>query len=239
MDDRLLLIEQAQTGDKAAKELVVSSNLGLVWSIVKRFTGRGYDAEDLFQLGCIGLIKAIDRFDNGFGVQFSTYAVPMITGEIKRFLRDDGMVKVSRSMKELAYTARKKAEEFQGKEGREPTIEELSALIGVSREDLAVAMESGAEVESLQQVIYQGDGQAITRMDRLEQERDEQSALVDRITIYQLIEELEESEQKLIVLRFFLDQTQNQIASVMGISQVQVSRMEKRILKKMREKIVT
>lgn len=239
MEDRLQLIEQAQAGDKTARELVVSTNLGLVWSIVKRFTGRGYDAEDLFQLGCIGLIKAVDRFDNSFGVQFSTYAVPMITGEIKRFLRDDGMVKVSRSMKELSFAAKKKVEEFQSQEGREPTIEELSSLVGVSREELAAAMESGAEVESLQQVIYQGDGQAITRMDHLEQDRDEQAELVDRMTVYQLVEELEENEQKLIILRFFLEQTQNQIAATLGISQVQVSRMEKRILKKMREKIIT
>ncbi|MBQ7433878.1 MAG: SigF/SigG family RNA polymerase sporulation sigma factor [Lachnospiraceae bacterium] len=238
MEEKLLLIEQAQAGDKNARDQVISGNLGLVWSIVRRFTGRGYEADDLFQLGCIGLIKAIDRFDSGFGVQFSTYAVPMITGEIKRFLRDDGMVKVSRSMKELAILARRKTEEFQKKEGRDPTIEELASAVGVEREELSAALESAAEVESLQQVIYQGDGGAITRMDRLEQEQDEQETLINRMTVYQLIAGLEDREQKLIVMRFFLDKTQTQVAMVLGMSQVQVSRMEKRILKKMRERMV-
>ncbi len=238
MEEKLLLIEQAQAGDKNARDQVISGNLGLVWSIVRRFTGRGYEADDLFQLGCIGLIKAIDRFDSGFGVQFSTYAVPMITGEIKRFLRDDGMVKVSRSMKELAILARRKTEEFQKKQGRDPTIEELASAVGVEREELSAALESAAEVESLQQVIYQGDGGAITRMDRLEQEQDEQETLINRMTVYQLIAGLEDREQKLIVMRFFLDKTQTQVAMVLGMSQVQVSRMEKRILKKMRECMV-
>ena len=238
MEEKLLLIEQAQAGDKNARDQVISGNLGLVWSIVRRFTGRGYEADDLFQLGCIGLIKAIDRFDSGFGVQFSTYAVPMITGEIKRFLRDDGMVKVSRSMKELAILARRKTEEFQKKQGRDPTIEELASAVGVEREELSAALESAAEVESLQQVIYQGDGGAITRMDRLGQEQDEQETLINRMTVYQLIAGLEDREQKLIVMRFFLDKTQTQVAMVLGMSQVQVSRMEKRILKKMRECMV-
>ena len=238
MEEKLLLIEQAQAGDKNARDQVISGNLGLVWSIVRRFTGRGYEADDLFQLGCIGLIKAIDRFDSGFGVQFSTYAVPMITGEIKRFLRDDGMVKVSRSIKELAILARRKTEEFQKKQGRDPTIEELASAVGVEREELSAALESAAEVESLQQVIYQGDGGAITRMDRLEQEQDEQETLINRMTVYQLIAGLEDREQKLIVMRFFLDKTQTQVAMVLGMSQVQVSRMEKRILKKMRECMV-
>lgn len=237
MEEKLLLIRQAQAGDKAARELVVSSNLGLVWSIVRRFTGRGYEPEDLFQIGCIGLIKSMDRFDTELGVQFSTYAVPMITGEIKRFLRDDGMVKVSRSMKELAAAARQRTESFQKKEGREPTIEELAREIGVEREELAAALESSAEVESLQEVIYQGDSGSITRMDRLEQQGDEQEALVNSMTVSQLVSSLEDKEQTLIVLRFFLEKTQTQVAGVLGISQVQVSRMEKRILKKMREKM--
>lgn len=237
MEEKLLQIKQAQAGDKEARDQVINGNLGLVWSIVRRFTGRGYEPDDLFQLGCIGLIKAIDRFDSDFGVQFSTYAVPMITGEIRRFLRDDGMVKVSRSMKELAILAKKKTEEFQKEQGRDPTIEELAKTVGVEREEVAAALESAAEVESLQQVIYQGDGSAITRMDRLEQEKDEQELLINRMTVYQLIAGLEDKEQKLIVMRFFLEKTQTQVAMILGMSQVQVSRMEKRILKKMRERM--
>lgn len=238
MDDTILLIQKAHQGDKAARDSLVESNVGLVWSIVRRFTGRGYEMEDLFQIGVIGLMKAIDKFDDTFEVRFSTYAVPMITGEIKRFLRDDGMIKVSRCMKEMAVKARVSRESLQRVHGREPTLEEIARDIGATSEELAAALESGAEVESLYQVIYQGDGSSITLMDKLEQEGEETETLLNHMTIQKLMGELGENEKKLIVLRYFGGWTQVQVAKEMGISQVQVSRMEKKILNQMRAKIM-
>lgn len=237
MDETIRLIEEAHNGDKSARDRLVEENLGLIWSIVRRFTGRGQELDDLFQIGSIGLMKAIDKFDTSFGVRFSTYAVPMIAGEIKRFLRDDGMIKVSRSLKELAIKARSTKESLNSRFGREPTLDEIAEEIGISREELAAAMESGAEVESLSQTIYQGDGSAITLMDKIEKDQNENEELINRMVLKQLMKELEPEERKIITLRYFYDQTQTQIAQCMGISQVQVSRLEKRILKQMREKI--
>ncbi len=237
MDETIRLIEEAHNGDKTARDRLVEENLGLIWSIIRRFTGRGQELDDLFQIGSIGLMKAIDKFDTSFGVRFSTYAVPMITGEIKRFLRNDGMIKVSRSLKEIAIKARSTKESLNSRFGREPTLDEIAEEIGISREELAAAMESGAEVESLSQTIYQGDGNAISLMDKLEKDQNENEELINRMVLKQLMKELEPEERKIITLRYFYDQTQTQIAQCMGISQVQVSRLEKRILKQMREKI--
>ena len=155
MDETLILIGKAHQGDKVARDLLVEQNTGLVWSIVRRFLNRGVEAEDLFQIGSIGLMKAIDKFDTSYEVRFSTYAVPMITGEIKRFLRDDGMLKVSRSMKETAGKGYAAREQLERKLGREPSLMEIADEIGVTPEELAMAMESGAEIESLQKTIYQ------------------------------------------------------------------------------------
>lgn len=237
MEHTMELIEAAHKGDKQARDQLVEENLGLIWSIVRRFTGRGQELEDLFQIGSIGLIKAIDRFDTNFEVKFSTYAVPMITGEIKRFLRDDGMIKVSRTLKEIAMKAKLKKEELNYQYGREPTLDEIANEIGITREELAEALESSAEVESLQQTIYQGDGNAITLMDKLEQQKNANEEIINRMVLKQIIKELPQEEQKIIRLRYFYDQTQTQIAKCMGISQVQVSRLEKKILKTMREKM--
>lgn len=235
--DTLELIERSKQGDKAARDMVVTKNIGLVWSIVRRFTGRGHELEDLFQIGCIGLIKAIDKFDPSFEVKFSTYAVPMITGEIKRFLRDDGMVKVSRSLKETAAKVRNATEQLSSQYEREPTIEELSQELGISTEDIILAMESNAEVESLYKTIYQGDGNAIYLIDKLEQDKDENENMIDQIALREIIATLDEKERNLIELRYFRDKTQTDIAKEMGISQVQVSRLEKKILKVMRERM--
>ena len=161
MDQTLRLIERSHQGDKDAREELVEKNMGLVYSIVRRFAGRGHEMEDLVQIGSIGLIKAIDKFDMSYDVKFSTYAVPMIAGEIKRFLRDDGMIKVSRTLKETACKAYMTKEALEKRMGREPTVEEISMEIGATREDIILAMESAAEVESLYQTIYQGDGNAI------------------------------------------------------------------------------
>lgn len=241
MDETMVLIEKSHHGDKKAREQLVEENMGLVWSIVKRFAGRGTDMEDLFQIGAMGLIKAIDKFDTSFEVRFSTYAVPMIAGEIKRFLRDDGIVKVSRTLKENCWKIRKETEQFRQQEGREPTLEELSRLTGLEREEIAMALESSAEVESIYKTIPQKDGSEICLLDRMESQnqREGMQALLNRVVLEQLLSELPDTERRLIIMRYLQDKTQSEVARVMGVSQVQVSRLEKKILKQMREKLVS
>lgn len=237
MEDTLVLIEKAHGGDKEARETLVEENMGLVYTIVRRFAGRGHEMEDLVQIGSIGLIKAIDKFDTSFEVKFSTYAVPMIAGEIKRFLRDDGMIKVSRSLKETAGKAYMMREILEKKNGREPTLEEISAEIGATREDIVLAMESAAEVESLHKTIYQGDGNAISLMDKLEEQSNPNEELLNHMLLRGLLEGLPREERTLLELRYFEEKTQTEVAKALGISQVQVSRYEKKILKKLRGKI--
>lgn len=234
MDRTLTLLEMSHKGDKQARETLVEENMGLVYSIVRRFGGRGYEMEDLVQIGCIGLLKAIDKFDLCFEVKFSTYAVPMISGEIKRFLRDDGMIKVSRTLKETAAKAYMAKESLEKKHGREVTVEEISQEIKAAREDIVLAMESAAEVESLYKTVYQGDGNAICLMDRLEEEGNPNEALLNHMVLDELLGRLEEEERTLIRLRYFEEKTQVQVAAQMGMTQVQVSRFEKKILKKLR-----
>lgn len=236
MDHTIALIKRSHEGDKEAKEQLVEENVGLVWCVVKRFYGRGVETEDLFQIGSIGLLKAIDKFELSYDVKFSTYAVPMIVGEIKRFLRDDGMIKVSRSLKEIAGKAYRAAELLEKKLGREATISEISDEIGVSVEELAMAMESGAQVESLQQIVYHGDNNDISLIDRVEVEENRSEKIVDKIFLADILQNLDKEDRELLYKRYFQDKTQSVIAGEMGISQVQVSRLEKRILKKIREK---
>lgn len=218
-----------------ARSRLVEENVGLIWSVVRRFQGRGYEKEDLFQIGSIGLLKCIDHFDLEREVKFSTYAVPLIVGEIKRFLRDDGMVKVSRSLKEMNYKIKKETEQYQKEFHRDPTLEEISVTLQVEEEDILMAMESGQEVASLHQVIYQSDGDEIHLEDKIEQREDEIERATDRMYIKQLLGKLPEQEKMLIEMRYFQNQTQSAVAKVLGISQVQVSRMEKKILKKLRQ----
>ncbi|MSS63517.1 RNA polymerase sporulation sigma factor SigF [Velocimicrobium porci] len=236
--DTFELIKKARDGNKEARDQVITENIPLVWSIVKRFSGRGQELQDLFQIGTIGLMKAIDKFDMSFDVKFSTYAVPMITGEIKRFLRDDGMIKVSRSLKETAGKVRIAEEQLNKKLGRDPTIEEISKELQIEVEDIAMAVSANAEVESLYKTIYQGDGSAICLIDKLEETKDEQEAMINHLTLKKVMDSLEEKDRELIKLRYFMDWTQTDIAKEFGISQVQVSRLEKKILKKMREGFV-
>jgi len=234
MEHTLALIEQSHQGDKKARETLVEENMGLVYTIVRRFMGRGIEMEDLVQIGCIGLIKAIDKFDCSFEVRFSTYAVPMIAGEIKRFLRDDGMIKVSRYLKETAWKAYLAREELEKRLGKEPTVAEVSEELGVPAEEIILAMESAAEVESLYKTIYQGDGNAIFLMDRIEEKENKNEVLLNHMVLKDVLESLEEKEQKLIRMRYFEEKTQNQVAAALSMTQVQVSRMEKKILQKMR-----
>lgn len=239
MDHTLELIKIAQTGNKEARNQIVEENVGLVWSVVRRFGNRGHELDDLYQIGCIGLLKCIDKFDLSFEVRFSTYAVPMITGEIKRFLRDDGMIKVSRSLKEIAYKVKLAEEKYRNEEGKEPTLSEIAAALDIPKEEIIVALESNAEVESLYKTIYQGDGNSIYLMDKLEENKDEGSLVVDRLAVNELLNDLNEKEREIIRLRYFEDKTQTEIAKIIGISQVQVSRLEKKILLNMRKQIVS
>lgn len=242
MEEISVLIARAQAGDLEAREVLIEKNLGLVHHIVKRFVGRGYDLEDLFQIGSIGLMKAVDKFDLSYEVKFSTYAVPLISGEIKRFLRDDGMVKVSRNLKENGWKIRQACEQLSHELGREATMQEICQRSGVSYEDAVMALEANVEVESIYKTVYQGDGKEVSLLDQVAAgegrngEDEEKEKLLDHLLLNQLLDGLEEKERNLIRMRYFQDRTQTEIAREMGISQVQVSRLEKRILLRMREK---
>lgn len=233
----LELLLAAKSGDKESRDLLIEKNMGLVWSVVRRFSHRGYEPEDLFQIGVIGLMKAIDYFDTSYNVRFSTYAVPMISGEIKRFLRDDGMIKVSRSLKEYSWKIQKAREELSYENGRETSLSELCACTGIAPEDVISAMEAGCEVESLNKVIFQSDGQPVHLADKLVEKKDYHGELLDHLLIEDLLANLDARERELIILRYYCNETQSKIADYFGISQVQVSRMEKRVLKRLREKI--
>lgn len=236
MDRTLELLKLAKEGNQGAKEQLVTENLGLVWAVARRFIGRGHELEDLYQIGCIGLMKCIDKFDLSFEVKFSTYAVPMISGEIKRFLRDDGMIKVSRTLKETAYKVKKAREEMINRTGVEPRLEELSQILEIDVEEIVASLEANVEVESIQKTIYQNDGNAVYLMDKIACEEDENETLLNQMVVEDLLKQLGEVEEKIIRMRYFENRTQTEIAKEIGISQVQVSRMEKKILLKMRER---
>ena len=245
MEDVSVLIERSQAGDKEAREVLIEKNLGLVHTIVRRFLGRGVEPEDLFQIGTIGLMKAVDKFDTSYDVKFSTYAVPMITGEIKRFLRDDGPVKVSRTLKERAMKVKMARARLQGELGREPGLEEIARETGIEPEDIVMAMESETRVESIYSSVYQDDGSEIYLVDKVAagpggcgspgSQDPEKESLINHLLLQQLLSTLKEQERQLIVLRYYRNHTQTEVASILGISQVQVSRLEKKILLHMRQ----
>mgnify|MGYP000550729238 FL=1 len=237
MDHTLALIGRSHQGDKEARDTLFKENTGLIYSVAKRFLGRGVEMEDLFQIGSIGLLKAVDHFDPSYEVRFSTYAVPMIVGEIKRFLRDDGILKVSRSLKENCGRIYQAEEKLEKELGREPGLDEIAAEVELSLEEVILALESTAEVESLHKTIYQGDGNDISLMDRLPEKENGQEQALDRIFLDEMLQSLDARERQLIGMRYFQNRTQTEIAAELGVSQVQVSRMEKRILKKLKEKI--
>ncbi len=254
MEETSVLIARSQAGESSAREVLIENNLGLVRHIVKRFAGRGYDLEDLFQIGVIGLMKAIDKFDLSLGLKFSTYAVPMITGEIKRFLRDDGPVKVSRTIKENGLKVRLARQRLQGEEGREPTLQEIAEATGLSAEDVVLAMEAAIEVESIYAAVYQDDGSEVYLVDKVVREKAgavgrsvaggcdggdaEKEELLNHILLNQLLDSLAPPDRELICMRYFQNKTQMEIAARLGVSQVQVSRMEKKILLRLREQAV-
>lgn len=236
MDAVIALIKQAHAGDKDARDKLISDNLGLVWSIVKRFEHRGHEREELFQIGCIGLMKAIDKFEVAYEVKFSTYAVPMIMGEIKRFLRDSSMMKVSRSLKENGWKVKKASDRLSQAYGRDATLQEISQEIGLSVEDIVEAIEANEEVGSIYQPIYQSDDSEIYLVDQVSGAGiSKTEELVNHLLLEQLLGELDEKEKELINLRYFKEMTQVQVAAKLGVSQVQVSRMERKILKRMKK----
>lgn len=233
MDETKHLIELSQKGDKSAKERLIVENSGLIWSVVRKFMGRGYELDDLFQIGTIGLIKCIDKFNLDFDVKFSTYAVPMIMGEIRRFIRDDGMIKVSRPLKEIASKAKYVQEQLTAKNGCEPTINELAKEMNITTEELVEALEACRDVESIFKTVYKSDGTPVYLIDRISKDNSED--ITDSLTLKQLLRELEPRERQLIYLRYYKDKTQSETAKEIGISQVQVSRMEKKIINRIKE----
>ena len=233
MKDFKDVIIKAQNKDEKAKELLVKENLSLVWSLVHRFNSMMYEKEELFQIGCVGLIKAIDKFDVSYDVAFSTYAVPIILGEIKRHFRDDGAIKVSRSIKELNQKISKISDEYLIKNNKEISIEELSDTLNVSKADIVLAIDSKYFPTSLNEVIYEKDGSVITVEERLVEK--ESYSLIDKITLYEEINKLTEKERKLIKMRYYLDMNQDQIAKEFNVSQVQISRLEKKIIEKLKK----
>lgn len=236
--DTLTLIKQAHKGDKASRDKVLTENTALIWSIVRRFLNRGYEGEDLFQIGCIGMLKAIDRFDVNYNVAFSTYAVPLITGEIRRFLRDDGIIKISRSIKENQNKIIAETEKFREINHAEPTIEKLAEICSLSKEDVVTAIESLRNVESIyKEVECSGEGNSVSIVDRLVDQSNHENMVLDRMLIKQLLDTLDENERNIIILRYYKNKTQADIAKEIGITQVQVSRKEKKILNKLKKEI--
>ncbi|MDI3327444.1 MAG: RNA polymerase sporulation sigma factor SigF [Alicyclobacillaceae bacterium] len=231
-----LLIARSQQGDSAAREKLVLFNQRLVWSVVQRFLGRGYEPDDLFQIGCIGLMKAIDKFDLSFDVKFSTYAVPMIIGEIQRFLRDDGTVKISRSVKETARSIRRVRDELAKRLGRQPHINELAAELGMEPAEVVFTQEAVRAPASIHETVFENDGDPILLMDQIADE--EQEKWFDRLALADALNRLPERERLIVFLRFFRDKTQSEVAAVLGISQVQVSRLEKKILNHIRRQLI-
>ncbi|GAA0718450.1 RNA polymerase sporulation sigma factor SigF [Clostridium malenominatum] len=236
-DDNVELIKKARNGDKDALNYLVEMNLPLVSSVSKKFLNRGYEYEDIYQIGSMGLIKAINNFDSSYGVKFSTYAVPMIMGEIKRFIRDDGIIKVSRSIKNTARKLHYDKEALAKKLNREPTIEELSEYSGVKTEDIIFASESVNNMQYLYDTIHQDDGSPIMLMDKISQDYEEDTEIVNRIALKEALSKLDIKSRQIIMLRYFKDKTQVEVAKMLGISQVQVSRIEKRVLKSMKDKL--
>lgn len=227
-------ISRSQQGDKEARDILVEKNIRLVWSVVQRFINRGYDPDDLFQIGSIGLIKSIDKFDLSYDVRFSTYAVPMIIGEIQRFIRDDGSVKVSRSLKETGNKIRRKKDELMKEYGRSPTVNEIAEALEITPEEVVHAQEAGKSPQSIYETVFENDGDPITLLDQI---ADQDTKWFDKLSLQEAIRNLTERERLIVYLRYYKDQTQTEVAERLGISQVQVSRLEKKILEDMKKNI--
>ena len=236
-EDNSQLLPLAKAGDAEAMNMLIEANLPLVTSISKKFINRGYDYEDIYQIGCMGLVKAINNFDDKYNVKFSTYAVPMIIGEIKRFLRDDGIIKVSRNVKSLAKKLHFDKEALTKKLNRDPSIDELAEFSGIDKEEILFALESSASMQYLYEVIHQDDGAPVLLIDKLSENAAEDKNLTEKIALKEALNSLDMKSRQIIVLRYFKDKTQIQVAKMLGISQVQVSRIEKKVLSEMRKQL--
>ena len=230
------LIKMVQTGNSDALEDLIKKNTGLIWCIVKRFYGRGYDLEDLYQIGSIGFIKAIKRFNIEYEFKLSTFAVPYIMGEIKKFIRDDGMIKISRRVKELSFKIKDIEKDYFARNGEAITIKEISKILNETEENICLAIDSSRQIESINEEIFENGKEE--KIERVIGKDDDQNKLVDKLTINDMVEKLGLREKTIIKLRYFKEKTQSQVASILGISQVQVSRIEKRVLDEMKEKMV-
>ena len=240
-ENDMKIIEHAQNGSQEDMTKLIEDNNGLIWSIVRRFSGRGYDVEDLYQIGCIGFIKAIQRFDTSFEVRLSTYAVPYILGEIKRYIRDDGPIKVSRSIKELNIKILDLQKEYFRKYGRDIKLEEISKELRISKEEITMALDSSKPVDSIENAKYTDNktDKTVSILDQISTGKDEQTEIANRITIKNLISELNDNEKEIILLRYYKQKTQMQVSRILGITQVQVSRIERKVLEKMRRKLIS
>ena len=236
-NETMELLNKAKKGDNSARDQLVAGNLKLVLAVLQKFTGRGEPSDDLFQIGCIGLIKAIDNFDSNHGVRFSTYAVPMIIGELRRFLRDNSAVRVSRSMRDNAYRALTAKEEFVAKNQREPTPDEIAKMLGLKREDVVFALDAIADPVSLYDPIYQDGGDTICVMDQIRDNTSTDDNWIEQISIKQAVTDLDEREKRILALRFYDGKTQTEVAKEIGISQAQVSRLEKGVLDKVKKRL--
>jgi RNA polymerase sporulation-specific sigma factor len=231
------LLRKAADGDASARDELIIKNMGLVRSVVRRFEGRGYEMEDLFQIGCVGLLRAAERFDSSYEVQFSTYAVPMIIGEIRRYLRDNNAVRVSRSLRDIAYKALCVREKIINDRGSEPSVEEIAKLIDAPKEDVTMALDAIQEPISLFEPVYHDGGDAVYVMDQVSDKKNLDEAWIEKISLREAMEKLSEREKLIITLRFFRGRTQTEVANEVGISQAQVSRLEKSAIGSMRKYI--
>ena len=232
-------IKRAQEGDKFELERLIRQNSGLIWSIVKRFSGRGFELEDLYQVGCVGFIKSINRFDTSFEVKLSTYTVPYILGELKRHIRDDGTIKVSRSIKELQAKIRQIQVEYQNTYKKEISIEEIAKKLKISKEDIAIALEANNPIESIDGAYQSEKGdKAISLIEKIPASENEEEKITNRIALKEAISKLPPQDRQIIMLRFYKEKTQTEVAKILGVSQVQVSRTERKILDKMKTELI-
>ncbi len=235
--ETLRLLKKARRGDQRARETLINCNFRLVFSIIKRFEGRGFDLEDLFQIGVIGLIKAIDNFDSSYGVKFSTYAVPMIIGEIRRFLRDDQPIKVTRALKEKGIRVKRMREKLVREFGREPTVGEIAEALGVGKDEVVSALEATQLPVSLFEAVPHGNGDSLCILDHLKSKGEQEQVWLEKIALREALANLPVRERQIIWLRFFQDRTQTEVGGMLGLSQVQVSRLERQAVAKLRESL--
>ncbi len=228
-------IQKAQQGDQEVLEKLIKENSGLIWSIVKRFSGRGYELEDLYQIGCVGFIKSIKRFDTNFEVKLSTYTVPYILGEIKRYIRDDGTIKISRSIKELQVKIRQIQQEYRNKYKEEIPVEKIAKKLKIAKEDIAIALEASKPIESIDGVYQSEKGEkGIGLIEKISTGEDEEDIITNRLALKEAIDGLAPKDKQIILLRFYKEKTQTEVAKILGVSQVQISRIERKILSKMK-----